>query len=65
MKYGYVNGVTVFEERESVEVKVSFTIDPKVLYEFMDCLKPVDKKAKREPILAILEHSAIEDDCDD
>ena len=59
MKYGYVECVDTSDYKGSdlVSVSVGFMVDRSVLYEFMDCLKPIDKNAPREPIEAILEHS--------
>lgn len=58
MKYGYVECVDTSDYNgDLVNVSVDFMVDRSVLYEFMDCLKPIDKNAPREPIEAILEHS--------
>lgn len=64
MKYGFVEYMQTVDRGKDVKVAVDFVIDRSVLYEFMDCLKPIDGKAMREPILAILEHSAVEVDDD-
>lgn len=62
MKYGCVNDMTVMSNGILARVRVDFLIDRQVLYEFMDCLMPVNEEAKREPIVAILDHSSQEVD---
>ena len=59
MKYGYVECVDTSDyiSGDLVSVSVGFMVDRSILYEFMDCLKPIDENAPREPIEAILEHS--------
>lgn len=64
MLYGLVDELLVYDdgpspvERQSVHVKVDFVVDRSILFEFMDALRPIDQRAQREPIAAILEHSA-------
>ena len=64
MLYGLVNELLVYDdgdspaERQSVHVKVDFIVDRSVLFEFIDALRPIDQRAQREPIVAILDHSA-------
>lgn len=71
MKYGTVEELTVYDRdsgtvydcdsgcgRKTVHVAVEFTVDRKVLFEFMDALRPINQYAPREPIAAILDHSA-------
>ena len=64
MKYGTVNRVDVYDagggayDELKAQVSVDFTIDRRVLFEFMDALRPINPEAQREPIAAILEHSA-------
>lgn len=64
MQYGLVDELLVYDdgassvERQTVRVKVDFIVDRTVLFEFMDALRPIDQRAQREPIAAILNHSA-------
>ena len=64
MLYGLVDELLVYDdgasavERQAVHVKVDFIIDRSILFEFMDALRPIDQMAQREPIAAILNHSA-------
>ena len=58
MKYGFINDISVDDNGIRARVSVDFIVDRSVLYEFMDCLIPIDGKAEREPIEAILNHSA-------
>lgn len=63
MRYGEVGELNVYDcgrkyEGETVRVSVEFQIDRKVLFEFMDALRPIYPNAPREPIAAILDHSA-------
>ena len=63
MRYGLVDSVTVYDygegnDRQTVEVAVTFIIDRSVLFEFMDALRPINRCARREPIEAIIDHSA-------
>lgn len=63
MKYGLVDSVTVYDqgkgnERQTVLVNVDFVIDRSILFEFMDSLRPINNGARREPIEAIIDHSA-------
>ena len=63
MKYGMVDELTVYDrdaecDKEKVRVSVEFLIDRRVLFEFMDALRPIYPNAPREPIAAILDHSA-------
>ena len=63
MKYGTVEELTVYDndsdcDKETVRVSVDFLIYRRVLFEFMDALRPIDQYAPREPIAAILDHSA-------
>ena len=61
MDYGSVERVTTHDSGESqIEVTVKFLVNRGVIYEFMDCLKPVVPGALREPIRAIMDHSPIE-----
>lgn len=60
MKYGYVSDMTVISDGRLAKVSVDFLVERPVLYEFMDCLMPVSEGAEREPIAAILDHSAQE-----
>ena len=58
MKYGFIEDVDTFDAgKDFVRVNVDFMVDRSLLYEFIDCLKPSDLSAAREPIEAILEHS--------
>ena len=65
MLYGLVDELLVYDdgsspvERQTVHVKVDFIVDRSILFEFMDALRPIDQKAQREPIAAILDHSAV------
>lgn len=67
MHYGLVTGVFVRDngdtqtDRQIVTVQVDFIVYRSVLFEFMDALRPIDQTARREPIQAILEHSAMPD----
>lgn len=64
MQYGLVDELLVYDdgaspvERQTVRVKVDFIVDRAILFEFMDALRPIDQRAQREPIAAILNHSA-------
>lgn len=64
MLYGLVDELLVYDdgsspvERQSVHVKVDFIVDRSILFEFIDALRPIDQRAQREPIVAILDHSA-------
>jgi hypothetical protein len=64
MQYGLVDELLVYDDgsslvdRQTVHVKVDFIVDRSILFEFMDALRPIDQRAQREPIAAILEHSA-------
>ena len=64
MLYGLVDELLVYDdgaspvERQTVRVKVDFIVDRAILFEFMDALRPIDQRAQREPIAAILNHSA-------
>lgn len=64
MRYGYVRDVTVYDngdapiDRSAVLVSVDFIVSRSVLFEFMDALRPIDQKARREPIQAILDYSS-------
>lgn len=64
MLYGVVDELLVYDdgatpiERQTVRVKVDFIVDRAILFEFIDALRPIDQKAQREPIAAILYHSA-------
>lgn len=66
MKYGIVKELTVYDDgntqadKEGVRVSVDFLISRSVLFEFMDALRPINPRARREPIEAILDHSAKE-----
>ena len=63
MDYGSVERVTTHDSGESqIEVTVTFLVDRRVIYEFMDCLEPVVPGALREPIRAIMDHSPIDMD---
>lgn len=58
-KYGYVHHVDTSNYGDDyVEFNVSFMVTREVALEFMDALIPCDSKARRDPIGAILEHSA-------
>lgn len=58
-KYGYVKHVdTTDYGYDHVKFDVSFSVAREVALEFMDALMPCDSKAKRDPIGAILDHSA-------
>ena len=65
MLYGLVDELLVYDdgaspvERQAVHVKVDFIVDRAILFEFMDALRPIDQMAQREPIAAILNHSAV------
>ena len=60
MKYGFIADMDTFDaSNDCVRVSVDFMVDRSVLYEFMDCLKPINRNAPREPIEAILEHSCV------
>lgn len=65
MLYGLVDELLVYDdgaslvERQNVRVKVDFIVNRAVLFEFIDALRPIDKRARREPIAAILNHSAV------
>ena len=63
MRYGTVDSVKIndFKANEAI-VDVRFYVVRSALFEFMDALNPIDPDARREPILAILEHSAQGDD---
>lgn len=64
MKYGRVNRVIVHDtgsawfENSTVDITVEFSVERSVLFEFMDALRPIDPEAHREPVQAILCHSA-------
>lgn len=61
MKYGFIKSVDTSDMGcDLVSVSVDFVIKRSVLYEFADCLMPVNVDAEREPIAAILEHSCVE-----
>ena len=58
-KYGYVRRVdTIYSGNDYVEFSVTLEVTREVALEFMDALIPCDSKAKRDPIGAILDHSA-------
>ena len=58
-KYGFVKYVdTINSGNDYVEFSVTFEVTREVALEFMDALIPCDSKAKRDPIGAILDHSA-------
>ena len=58
-KYGYVRRVdTINSGNDYVEFSVTLEVTREVALEFMDALIPCDSKAKRDPIGAILDHSA-------
>ena len=62
MKHGCIENIDTHDVGDClVKVSVDFMVDRSVLYEFMDCLKPLDVYAPREPIEAILEHSCVEE----
>lgn len=64
MLYGLVDELLVYDDgaspadRQIVRVKVDFIVDRSILFEFIDALRPIDQRARREPIAAILNHSA-------
>ena len=64
MKYGEVDELTVYDDGDAVSdsctvrVSVDFLIERRVLFEFMDALRPIDPSTRREPIEAIVDHSA-------
>lgn len=61
MKSGYVVSVDMHDMGGlHAKVSVEFTVNRSILYEFIDCLMPVDEYALREPVEAILEHSRVE-----
>lgn len=58
-KYGRVDEVTVFDSGgQLVDVTVDFMVERMVLAEFMDSLQAFDPRGNREPIQALLDHSA-------
>ncbi len=58
-KYGYVHHVdTSNYGSDYVVFDVSFYVTREVALEFMDALIPCDDKVRRDPIGAILDHSA-------
>lgn len=58
-KYGYVRHVdTRNYGNDYVEFSVTLEVTREVALEFMDALIPCDSKAMRDPIGAILDHSA-------
>lgn len=58
-KYGYVHHVDTSNYGDDfVKFDVTFNVSREVALEFMDALIPCDGKAKRDPIGAILDHSA-------
>lgn len=58
-RYGYVMRVnTIDSGNVYVEFDVTLEVTREVALEFMDALIPCDSKAKRDPIGAILDHSA-------
>ncbi len=58
-KYGHVRYVDTSDHGyDFVKFDVSFNVAREVALEFMDALMPCDSKAKRDPIGAILDHSA-------
>ena len=61
-RYGYVRQVDTSNcGNDYVEFNVTFYVTREVALEFMDALIPCDGKARRDPIGAILDHSAIAD----
>ena len=61
MKYGFIADMDTSDMGgDYVKVSVDFLVERPVLYEFMDCLRPIKTSAEREPIKAILEHSCVE-----
>lgn len=58
-KYGFVRQVDTSNcGNDYVEFNMKFYVTREVALEFMDALIPCDSKAKRDPIGAILDHSA-------
>lgn len=58
MDFGSVEQVRTYDSGGSqIEVTVEFLVNRYVIYEFMECLKPVVPGVLMEPIKAILEHS--------
>ena len=58
-KYGHVQRVDTYDcGYDFVKFEVSFSVAREVALEFMDALMPCNSKAKRDPIGAILDHSA-------
>ena len=58
-KYGYVHHVDTSNYGDVyVEFTVTLEVTREIALEFMDALIPCDSKARRDPIGAILDHSA-------
>ena len=59
MKYGFIDDIRVTDNGLAASVTVEFLIDRSVLYEFMDCLKPINNDA---PVYVIFDDNGPADD---